>query len=150
MSKASEKGARGEREVVAIFDAVGFNEAQRGRAGATLDRGDIAGVYDLTIEVKNHTDVTRAISTGIRELEVEKINNKTRWGVLAVKLKYSGWVAVMPLEEFAAMYSQFKKPGGAKSEVPVVQDGRKGRGARGIIRIQQEAKEARGKAEEGR
>lgn len=105
-SAASAKGAKGEREVIAIFDAAGFGQAQRGRAGAEHDRGDVAGVPALTIEVKNRKDVTTSISLGLRELAVEKKNNKTKWGIVAVKRPRLGWVAVMPLEEFAELWAK--------------------------------------------
>lgn len=142
-NNASNKGARGEREVVEIFDAGGFNQAQRARAGAVNDRGDLAGVHDLTIEVKNYNDIAKAVTIGMAELEKEKINNKTRWGVLCVKRKYKGWVAVIPLHEFVALYAVVARPGGERHPLPEVQKPH----PRGIVRIQAERKAARLEAE---
>ena len=45
---AKRKGDQGERDTVDMWRAAGFLQAQRGRAGAELDRGDVAGVPDLT------------------------------------------------------------------------------------------------------
>ena len=141
-SKA-EKGARGEREVVEIFDAAGFNQAQRGRAGATDDRGDVAGIQDLTVEVKNYNDVNRALIAGMKELAVEKVNNKTRWGVLCVKRKYRGWVAILPLDEFALMYAELAKPTGERREMPTHADGPfAGRNLHGAAKTNHEKKQA--------
>ena len=51
------KGARGEREVREIFEAGGFLQAQRSRAGAAEDRGDLAGIPDLTPFYHVHSHV---------------------------------------------------------------------------------------------
>lgn len=128
-SSSHEKGARAEREVVEIFDCGGFNQAQRSRSGAAQDRGDLAGVDNLTIEVKYYTDVTRALREGLAELVVEKENNKTRWGVLCIKRKYRGWYAVMPLDEFVDMYAQLVRPGGERRIAPPIARRREPRGA---------------------
>lgn len=98
------KGDQGERDVVALFEQGGFLHAQRGRAGATLDRGDIVGVPDLTVEVKTYTDFLESVSKGLLDLEREKRNNRTPWGVVFAKRRMKGWVAVMPAEEFIALW----------------------------------------------
>lgn len=105
------KGARGEREVREIFEAGGFLQAQRSRAGAAEDRGDLAGIPDLTVEVKNYKTITSAIGDGLRDLTIEQANNKTEWGVLCVKRPRRGWIAVMPLDEFVRLYRQANRAG---------------------------------------
>lgn len=100
------KGARGEREVVEMFRAAGFTQAQRSRAGAEEDRGDLASVPNLTIEVKNWNRPLEAIACGLIELEVERRNNGTDHGVLFVKRPRKGWVAVMPADRFVALYAE--------------------------------------------
>lgn len=105
-NRAAEKGARGEREVIELWRAAGFLQAQRSRAGAEEDRGDIASLPELTCEVKNIDDIARAVGDGMRELAVEKVNNATPWGVLMFKRRRKGWVAMMPAEEFIALWAK--------------------------------------------
>ena len=48
------KGASAERAVTDYLRANGFPYAERRRAGATADTGDIIAIPGLTVEVKNH------------------------------------------------------------------------------------------------
>lgn len=105
------KGDQGERDIIALFQQAGFLQAQRARAGAELDRGDIAGIPDLTCEVKCYTDFLQSISKGLLDLERETANNETRWGVLFAKRRMKGWVAVMPAEEFIALWAAIHRLG---------------------------------------
>jgi Holliday junction resolvase len=100
------KGARGEREVVTMFRDAGFLQAQRSRAGAEEDRGDIASLPGLTVEIKNYSDIGRALREGLDELKTEKANNHTPDGVLFIKRRMKGWVAVMPAEDFVALWAR--------------------------------------------
>lgn len=103
-SRAAAKGARGEREVIDLWRAAGFLQAQRSRAGAEEDRGDVASIPGLTVEVKTIDDITEAVKRGLLDLEREKANNQTPFGVLMFKRKRRGWVAAMPAEEFIALW----------------------------------------------
>jgi Holliday junction resolvase len=111
-SRSANKGREGENQVKAIFEAAGFEQVVRGIPGAAHDRGDLAGVPELTIEVKNIDDLAVSLARGTAELAIEKVNNRTPWGVLAMKRRRKGWIAVMPLEEFAEMYAAFMKEKG--------------------------------------
>jgi hypothetical protein len=102
---AAAKGARGEREVEALWEAGGFLQTQRSRAGREDDRGDLAGIPHLTVEVKTYSDLARSIRDGLTDLVREQANNRTRWGVVFAKRRMKGWVAVMPGEEFVRLYA---------------------------------------------
>lgn len=106
MSKASAKGYRGEVEVQAIFDEVDL-PTTRPRAGSPEDKGDLFGVPDLTIQVKNHDDLARSIRDGLAQLVEQTKNTGTLWGVLCVKRRRKGWLAVMPLAAYVALYKEY-------------------------------------------
>lgn len=103
---AKRKGARGESEVIRLWEDGGFPQAQKTPDGAMLDRGDVAGIPNLTVEVKTYTDFADAVSRGLLDLAREKQNNKTPWGVLFAKRRNKGWVAVMPADEFVALWAK--------------------------------------------
>ncbi len=75
-----------------------FPYAERRIAGAHLDKGDIAGVNGVVIEVKNHRRLD--LSAWIKELEVEIKNDKAWTGVVLHKRIGKGdvgeWYATMP------------------------------------------------------
>ena len=110
------KGDQGERDIVDMWRAAGFLQAQRGRTGAELDRGDVASVPDLTCEVKCYSDFAASISKGLLDLEREQRNNRTRWGVVFAKRRMKGWVAVMPAEQFIALWAHIHQLG--QQELP--------------------------------
>jgi hypothetical protein len=76
----------------------GFPLARRTGAGWTDDRGDIEGIVDLTVEVKNEKRID--LPGYIRELEAEMMNRDTQLGVVMVKRRGSAdpddWYAVLP------------------------------------------------------
>ena len=76
----------------------GFPPARRTGAGWTDDRGDIEGIVDLTVEVKNEKRID--LPGYIRELEAEMMNRDTQLGVVMVKRRGSAdpddWYAVLP------------------------------------------------------
>ena len=108
---AKRKGDQGERDIIDLFQQAGFLQAQRARAGAELDRGDVAGVPDLTVEVKTWTDFGLSVAKGLADLEREQRNNRTRWGVVFAKRRMKGWVAVMPAEQFVALWAHIHRVG---------------------------------------
>lgn len=81
------KGYAGERAVVDHLRANGFPYAERRRAGATKDTGDVIALPGLTIEVKNHSRL--ALSEWIDQMLGEMNNtNPAAWqGVVVHKRK---------------------------------------------------------------
>lgn len=92
------KGTAAELAVAKWLNANGFPLARRTGAGWTQDRGDIEGVPDLTVEVKNEQRID--LPGYIRELEAEMMNRDTQLGVVIVKRRGStdpdDWYAVLP------------------------------------------------------
>jgi hypothetical protein len=91
------KGSSAERDVVNWLKKW-FPYAERRIAGAHLDKGDIAGVNGVVIEVKNHRKLD--LSAWVKELEVEIQNDKAWTGVVIHKRTGKGdvgeWYATMP------------------------------------------------------
>lgn len=96
---AKAKGSKAERDVVAYLIENGFPYAERRLAGAQEDKGDIAGVNGVCIEVKDHK--TMALSTWVEEMLLETKHAKAWTGVVWHKRKGKGnagdWYATMPV-----------------------------------------------------
>jgi Holliday junction resolvase len=92
------KGSSAERDVVNWLKINGFPYAERRIAGAHLDKGDIAGVNGVVIEVKNHKRID--LSAWVKELEVEIKNDKAWTGAVIHKRERKGdvgeWYVTMP------------------------------------------------------
>lgn len=98
-SAAKRKGTQGgEIPAVNWLKENGFPYAERRLAGSHLDRGDIAGVNGVTIEVKNHIKLD--LSAWLKELEVEMKNDGGWTGVVLHKKKgtknVDEWYCTMP------------------------------------------------------
>lgn len=97
-SKGKRKGTVGEVAVIHWLKASGFPYAERRIAGSHLDRGDVAGVNGVTIEVKNHARLD--LSAWLKELEVEMKNDSAWTGVVLHKKKgtknVDEWYCTMP------------------------------------------------------
>lgn len=107
MSKQRAKGTAAETAVVNYLKANGFPEADRAPLRGTLDKGDVTGIRNVVIEVKNHK--TYSIPAWLRELEVEIANAKAETGFLVVKpngigtAKTGDWWAVLPLRRMVEL-----------------------------------------------
>jgi len=95
------KGSAAERACADWFADNGHPEADRRYgAGRHDDRGDLIGIVDTTIEVKNHQKLDLAGWVG--ELEREMENGGTTYGAVVVKRRGKSnpaeWYAVMTVE----------------------------------------------------
>ena len=96
------KGDAAERELAALIaDLTGWKVRRKLGAGRLDDQGDLDGVPDTTVEVKNYTDITRALREGLADLEREQANAGTLHGVCFVRRPGGRWVAAMTLEQWA-------------------------------------------------
>lgn len=102
---AARKGnQQGEIPVTANFVARGFIRAYRMRQQGAVDKGDIGGIDDVCIEVKNHG--IYKFGPWMKELAIEKINKSARIGALIVHPKGIGltrvdqWWVVMSVGDF--------------------------------------------------
>ena len=105
------KGRDAENAVVEWLKANGFPAAERRRLSGAFDKGDIAGVHNLTVEVKAEKAIT--LSGYMTELRNEVDNTGDEYGVAIVKkrgtLEVDQWYAVMPAEWFLALFKAATK-----------------------------------------
>lgn len=83
MSASRAKGTAAETAFVRYLNDSGYFHAERRALNGSRDRGDIAGVHGVTIEVK--AAKTLALGAWLRELDAEMVNDRTDVGFLAVK-----------------------------------------------------------------
>ena len=110
MSKSKQKGTSAESAVVAWLKEQGRKYVERRPLHGVHDRGDIAGIPEVVIEVKNHARME--LSQWVKELEVEMKNDKATTGVVVHKKKgttdVGAWYATMPV---SVWYQLLKKAG---------------------------------------
>lgn len=106
---SKQKGTNAETAVVNYLKPT-WKKAERRALNGSQDKGDIAGVPNVCIEVKNHKSMK--LSEWVRQLEVEIENSKSTTG--AVIHKKNGttdvgkWYATMPVH----IYVQLLKDAG--------------------------------------
>lgn len=100
MSKAKQKGTAAETAVVKWLIDKGRKHVERRSLNGSNDRGDIAGLPGVVIEVKNHARLT--LSEWLDELAVEMYNDKADTGIVLHKKKgttdVGKWYATMPAD----------------------------------------------------
>ena len=100
MNKSKIKGTSAETAVVKWLIGKGRKHVERRSLNGSNDRGDIAGLPGVVIEVKNHARMT--LSEWLEELEVEMHNDKADTGVVLHKKKgttdVGKWYATMPAD----------------------------------------------------
>ena len=103
MSRNKAKGTSAETAVVNYLIARGYIHAERRALAGVNDKGDVAGLPGVCIEIKAHK--TYSIPAWLKELAVEKVNSKAQVGILVVKpvgvgsTNTGAWWAIMPLEQ---------------------------------------------------
>jgi hypothetical protein len=104
---AGKKGWIGEAPVAAYLIKRGFYRAYRLRAHGSMDKGDIGGIDDVAIEIKNHG--TYSLATWMKETFREKTNAGAKLGALVIKPKGVGpasvekWWVMMTMEDFTQL-----------------------------------------------
>ena len=102
------KGSRGELEVAAVFQAVGFDARRTPNSGGLSWRGDVQGVPGYVLEVKRQERLAvqdwlrqahAAASAGDVPLLAFRTNDRGAGDPL------SRWHGVVPLEELARLIS---------------------------------------------
>ena len=114
MSKQKQKGTLAETAVAEYLKQT-FPAVERRTLNGQYDKGDIAGVPNAVIEVKNQK--TYKIQEWIKETEQERINAKEPLGILVVKPNKIGvsrvneWWAVVSLETITKLLKDFDAEG---------------------------------------
>jgi hypothetical protein len=119
MSKSKQKGTLAETAVVEFFKTF-FPKVERRVLYGKNDKGDVAGVPNFAIEVKNQK--TYKISEWLEETEQERINAGEPYGVLIVKPNRVGvgsvgrWWGILPLDQIASIVSELEELRAQKTE----------------------------------
>lgn len=99
MPKASrDKGARGEREVAAIFRAAGFDCERVPNSGGLRIKGDLHGNVPVHVEVKRTERLD--LYAGIRQAQIES-DGRPYW--LVHRRNGTQWFVTMPLAQAVGM-----------------------------------------------
>jgi hypothetical protein len=80
MSSSKDKGTRAETAIARFLQAVGFKHAERRALNGTQDRGDIAGLPGIVIEVKNCA--RQELAAWVTEAETERDRDGASLGVV--------------------------------------------------------------------
>lgn len=107
-NRSKAKGSDAERAVVEHLRAHGFPHAERRLAGATKDRGDIAGVPGVVIEVKNCERTE--LGAWVDEAVLEQANDGADYGLVWHKRRGRGdagaWYATLPAAQLVRLLRQ--------------------------------------------
>lgn len=105
MSASKRKGTAAETAVVQYLRASGFAQAERRSLNGAKDRGDIAGLPGVVIEVKNCA--RQELASWVNEAEAERDNDGASLGVVWHKMRGRGnpgdWFVTMSGAQFAAL-----------------------------------------------
>jgi len=105
VSRSKAKGTAAETAVVRFLRAAGFEQAERRTLNGVHDRGDIAGIPGVVIEVKNCA--RDQLPAWIGEAERERDNDRADLGVVWHKRRGTTdpgrWFVTMSGDQFAAL-----------------------------------------------
>ncbi|MFF3643425.1 hypothetical protein [Streptomyces sp. NPDC002564] len=105
MSRSKAKGTAAETAVVRFLREAGFVQAERRTLGGVQDRGDIAGIPGVVIEVKNCA--RDQLPAWVAEAERERDNDHATLGVVFHKRRGTtnpgAWFVTMSGAQFAAL-----------------------------------------------
>ena len=99
---AKAKGDRAELEVARmIADLTGWPVRRKLGAGRADDAGDLDGIPDTCVQVKNYRDISRALREALDDLPTQQANAGTTFAVAFVRRPGGRWIAVMDVETWA-------------------------------------------------
>jgi hypothetical protein len=111
MSKSKQKGTLAETAVADYLKQT-FSAVERRTLSGAYDKGDIAGVPNCVIEVKNQRSYK--IHEWMKETETERVNAAANLGVLVIKPNGVGvsnvdkWWAVVSLETITRLIEELE------------------------------------------
>lgn len=115
-SSQRRRGNAAEREAAHLLSALtGFPVRRRLQEGRADDTGDLEGLPDTTIQVKNYTDCMRAIREGLPELRTQQERSGDPFAALFVRRRGGRWAVVMEPDQFAALVREATSPTEATS-----------------------------------
>ena len=105
-SGRKQKGDRAEREVLALLRDVLGDHLVRARLEGSNDHGDIAGLPQCAVQVKNYADVARAVREGLQGAAEQKANAGLPWGAAFVRRPRGRYVVCMDAEDWLSMFRE--------------------------------------------
>jgi hypothetical protein len=109
VSRSKQKGTAAETAVVRHLETT-WPHVERRALNGSADRGDIAGIIGICLEVKAHARY--AIPEWLTELDAEIANDGAAHGVLVVKPKGVGatrvgeWWAITRLDDYTRLLTE--------------------------------------------
>ncbi len=107
MSKSKQKGTAAETAVVNWLKSTGRDGVERRALHGINDRGDVAGIPSVVIEVKNHAKMS--LAEWVDEMVVEVENDNADTGVVIHKRKgttdVGKWYATMTVDQWELLLS---------------------------------------------
>lgn len=106
MSRSKQKGTLAETAVAQYLQSTWSTVERRALSGLN-DKGDIAGIPNIVVEVKNQK--TYKIKEWLKETETERINAQADFGILVIKpngvgvSKMDDWWSVLPLVDIVKL-----------------------------------------------
>lgn len=105
VNRSKAKGTAAETAVVRFLQAIGFIHTERRTLAGINDRGDIAGIPGVVIEVKNCAK--QELGAWVAEAERERDNDRATLGVVWHKRRGKAdpadWFVTMSGAQFAAL-----------------------------------------------
>jgi hypothetical protein len=105
--QSKRSGRAAEQQVVEWLRGNGYPHAERRILAGAKDRGDVAGVVGLTIEIKAEKRLD--LPGYLRELDVERSNTGDEHGLVIVKrrgtLDVGDWFAVQTVRDWFRMWA---------------------------------------------
>lgn len=109
MSASKRKGTAAESAVVQYLQTMGFVQAERRSLNGAKDRGDIAGLPGVVIEVKNCA--RQELAGWVAEAEVERDNDGASLGAVWHKRRGKGqpadWFVTMSGDQFVHLLREY-------------------------------------------
>ncbi|MGW8702858.1 hypothetical protein ACWGOK_39135 [Streptomyces eurythermus] len=109
MNRSKAKGTSAESAVAQYLRTMGFTHVERRTLNGSYDRGDIAGIPGVVIEVKNCA--RQELAAWVTEAERERDNDRASLGVVWHKLRGkahpSKWFVTMSGEQFVSLLRDF-------------------------------------------
>ena len=111
MSRNKAKGTRAETAVVDYLRRCGWRYAERRSLNGSKDRGDIAGIPGVVIEVKDHAAMS--LAAWVDEAETERVNDAAYVGVVWHKRRGKAgaedWYVTMSGAVFAELLAGWER-----------------------------------------
>jgi len=109
---SKDKGDEAEREFCRILAGLtGFPARRKLGAGRLDDTGDVFGIPDCTVQVKNRPgDPLRSIREILADLPQQQANAGTTFAFGAVRRRGGGWFVVMDVEQVATFLREAISP----------------------------------------